>query len=38
VSVAWALGDRKTRDLIYRCHQQAIAEVLAFAERDVIEL
>ncbi len=35
VSVAWALGDRQTRDVVYRCHQQAVAEVLAYAERDV---
>jgi conjugative relaxase-like TrwC/TraI family protein len=35
VSVAWALADRETRQVIYRCHQQALAEVLAHAERDV---
>ncbi|MFI5035954.1 MAG: MobF family relaxase [Acidimicrobiales bacterium] len=35
VSVAWALADKTTRDVIYRCHQQAIAEVLAYAEREV---
>jgi len=35
VSVAWALADRKTREVIYRCHQEAIAEVLAYAEREV---
>ncbi len=35
VSVAWALADPKTREVIYRCHQQAIAEVLAYAEREV---
>ena len=35
VSVAWALADRKTREVIYRCHQGAIAEVLAYAEREV---
>ncbi|MFI5035580.1 MAG: MobF family relaxase [Acidimicrobiales bacterium] len=35
VSVAWALADHETRDVIYRCHQQAIAEVLAYAEREV---
>ena len=35
VSVAWALADRQTRDVIYRCHQESIAEVLAYAEREV---
>jgi conjugative relaxase-like TrwC/TraI family protein len=35
VSVAWALADRPTRDVIYRCHQAAIAEVLRYAEREV---
>jgi conjugative relaxase-like TrwC/TraI family protein len=35
VSVAWALGDRETRDVIYRCHQEAIAYVLDYAEREV---
>ncbi|MHB8335736.1 MAG: MobF family relaxase [Acidimicrobiales bacterium] len=35
VSVAWALADRETREVIYRCHQNAIAEVLAYAEREV---
>jgi conjugative relaxase-like TrwC/TraI family protein len=35
VAVAWALGDRRTRDVIYKCHQRAIADVLAYAERDV---
>ena len=35
VSVAWALADRGTRDVIYRCHQAAIAEVLDYAEREV---
>jgi conjugative relaxase-like TrwC/TraI family protein len=35
VSVAWALADPKTREVIYRCHQQAIAAVLAYAEREV---
>ncbi|MGC1239914.1 MAG: MobF family relaxase [Acidimicrobiales bacterium] len=37
VSVAWALGDRATRDVIYQCHQQAIANVLAYAEREVFK-
>ena len=35
VSVAWALADHETREVIYRCHQEAIAEVLAYAEREV---
>ncbi len=35
VSVAWALADKETREVIYRCHQKAIAEVLAYAEREV---
>jgi len=35
VSVAWALADMKTREVIYRCHLGAIAEVLAYAEREV---
>ena len=35
VSVAWALADHETREVIYRCHQMAIAEVLAYAEREV---
>ena len=35
VSVAWALADRETREVIYRCHQAAIEEVLAYAEREV---
>jgi conjugative relaxase-like TrwC/TraI family protein len=35
VSTAWALADRETREVIYRCHQLAIAEVLAYAEREV---
>jgi conjugative relaxase-like TrwC/TraI family protein len=35
VSVAWALADKETREVIYRCHQEAIAEVLAYAEREV---
>jgi len=35
VSTTWALADRETREVIYRCHQKAIAEVLAYAEREV---
>jgi conjugative relaxase-like TrwC/TraI family protein len=38
VSVAWALGDRDTRDVIYRCHQEAIAYVLDYAEREVFRV
>ncbi|MHB2028661.1 MAG: MobF family relaxase [Acidimicrobiales bacterium] len=35
VSTAWALADRETREVIYRCHQAAIDEVLTYAEREV---
>jgi conjugative relaxase-like TrwC/TraI family protein len=35
VSVAWALADKETREVIYRCHQKAIAEVVSYAEREV---
>jgi conjugative relaxase-like TrwC/TraI family protein len=35
VSTAWALADRETREVIYRCHQLAIAELLTYAEREV---
>jgi len=35
VSTAWALANRTTRGVIYRYHQRAFAEVLAFAEREV---
>jgi conjugative relaxase-like TrwC/TraI family protein len=35
VSTAWALADRATREVIYQCHQKAIAEVLTYAEREV---
>jgi conjugative relaxase-like TrwC/TraI family protein len=35
VSTAWALADRETREVIYRCHQLAIAEVLTYAEHEV---
>jgi conjugative relaxase-like TrwC/TraI family protein len=38
VSVAWALGDRATRDVIYRCHQEAIAYVLDYAECEVFRV
>ena len=36
VSVAWALADRATREVIERCHYAALAEVLAYAEREVL--
>jgi conjugative relaxase-like TrwC/TraI family protein len=35
VSVAWALADPATREVIYRSHQEAIAYVIAYAEREV---
>jgi conjugative relaxase-like TrwC/TraI family protein len=35
VSVAWALANKETREVIYRCHQEAVAEVLSYAEREV---
>ncbi|GEN80246.1 MobF family relaxase [Actinotalea fermentans] len=35
VSVLWALADPSTRELIYACHRQAIADVVALIERDV---
>jgi conjugative relaxase-like TrwC/TraI family protein len=38
VSVAWALGDRETRDVIYQCHQEAIKYVLDYAEREVFRV
>jgi conjugative relaxase-like TrwC/TraI family protein len=38
VSVAWALGDPETRDIIYRCHQEAIKYVLDYAEREVFRV
>jgi conjugative relaxase-like TrwC/TraI family protein len=38
VSVAWALGGRATRDVIYRCHQEAIRYVLDYAEREVFRV
>ena len=37
ISVAWALADRRTRDVMFHCHQQAIAAVLAYAEREVFK-
>ena len=35
ISVAWALADADTRQVIYDCHRQAIDIVLAYAERTV---
>jgi conjugative relaxase-like TrwC/TraI family protein len=35
VSSAWAVADATTREVIYRCHQEAIAVVLDYAEREV---
>ena len=35
VSVLWALADPSTREVIYACHRQAIADVVALIERDV---
>jgi conjugative relaxase-like TrwC/TraI family protein len=35
VSVAWALADEQTRDVIYSCHRQAIEYVLAYGEGEV---
>ena len=35
VSVLWALADPSTREIIYACHRQAIADVVALIERDV---
>jgi hypothetical protein len=36
VSVAWAPGDPTTREIIYRCHQEAIKYVLDYVEREVL--
>ena len=35
VSVAWALADQATREVIERCHYAALAEVLTYAEREI---
>ncbi|MBK8468219.1 MAG: relaxase domain-containing protein [Actinomycetales bacterium] len=35
VSVLWALADTPTREAIYDCHRQAVADVLTVIERDV---
>jgi hypothetical protein len=35
ISVAWALADAETRQVIYDCHRQAVDYVLTYAEREV---
>lgn len=35
VSVAWALGDDPTRELIARLHRQAVVDALTYVEREV---
>lgn len=35
VSVLWALADPSTREFLYACHREAIADVVALIERDV---
>jgi conjugative relaxase-like TrwC/TraI family protein len=35
ISVAWALTDKETRQVIYDCHRQAVDYVLSYAEREV---
>jgi conjugative relaxase-like TrwC/TraI family protein len=35
ISVAWALADEETRQVIYDCHRQAVDYVLSYAEREV---
>jgi len=35
ISVAWALADPQTRQIIFDCHREAIEIVLAFAEAEV---
>ena len=35
ISVAWALGDEETRDVIEKCHREAIEFVLSYAETEV---
>ena len=35
VSVAWALADEETRQVIYDCHREAVDYVLSYAEREV---
>ncbi|MGO9878781.1 MAG: MobF family relaxase [Acidimicrobiales bacterium] len=35
ISVMWALGDDETRNVIEKCHREAIEFVISYAERDV---
>jgi conjugative relaxase-like TrwC/TraI family protein len=35
ISVAWALADDETRQVIYDCHRQAVDYVLSYAQREV---
>ena len=35
ISVAWALADPETKQIIFECHREAIEIVLAFAEAEV---
>jgi conjugative relaxase-like TrwC/TraI family protein len=35
ISVAWALADEETRQVIFDCHRQAVDFVLSYAEREV---
>lgn len=35
ISVAWALADDETRQVIFDCHRQAVDFVLSYAEREV---
>ena len=35
ISVMWALGDDETRNVIEKCHRQAIEFVISYAEREV---
>lgn len=35
-STMWALADDATRDVLYRCHRQAIDVVLSYAEKEVL--
>ena len=35
VSVAWALADEETRQVIFDCHRKAVEYVLTYAEREV---
>jgi len=35
ISVAWALADEDTRQVIFDCHRQAVDYVISYAEREV---